>query len=83
MWKTIEADGFVWEVRTVVMPPDEGAGELLEFRTSHGNQPPRRLAVDEGALDGMDEEALRAAYRQARPIGGDHYGRPGKRMSDA
>jgi hypothetical protein len=31
----------------------------------------------------MDDAALRAAYMKARPIGGDHYGRPGKHMTDA
>jgi hypothetical protein len=30
----------------------------------------------------MDEAALKSAYLRARPIGGDYYGRPGKRMSD-
>jgi hypothetical protein len=31
----------------------------------------------------MDEAGLRSAFLQARPIGGDFYGRPGKRMPDA
>jgi hypothetical protein len=31
----------------------------------------------------MDADALSAAFAQARPLGGDHYGRPGKRMDDA
>ena len=38
--------------------------------------------VAAGSLEHMDEGALRAAYLRALPIGGDHYGRPGKRMTD-
>jgi len=57
--------------------------EMLEFATQEGNRPPRRVVIDGGSLHDMDETALRAAYLRARPIGGDHYGRPGKRMSDA
>jgi hypothetical protein len=67
------------------MNPDVVSGrgrELLEFQPQDGNRPPRRIVIDEGALGGMDEAQLRAAYVQARPIGGDHYGRPGKRMGD-
>ena len=60
-----------------------GAGELLEFRSRDPNRPPRRLFVHAGRLDLMDDEALRRALRQARPIGGDFYGRPGKHMEDA
>ncbi len=56
--------------------------ELLEFRSADPNRPPRRLLVDAGRLARMDDEALRRALRQARPIGGDFYGRPGKRMGD-
>lgn len=85
-WKTIEADGCTWEVRSVMKTSDPGATgdeEMLEFRTREGNRPPRRVAVAAGALETMDEAALRSAYLQARPIGGDFYGRPGKRMSDA
>ena len=85
-WKTLEADGCIWEVRSGVNPPDTGAApnqEVLEFRTTSANMPPRRVVVEAGSLQGMDEAALRAAYMRARPIGGDHYGRPGKRMSDA
>jgi hypothetical protein len=86
MWRTIEADGCVWEVRAVQNPDlgTEPGMELLEFRPRGGNRPPRRIVVGGmAALDDMDEAQLRAAYLQARPIGGDHYGRPGKRMSDA
>ncbi len=57
--------------------------ELLEFRSADPNRPPRRLLVDAGRLARMDDEALRRALRQARPIGGDFYGRPGKHMGDA
>ncbi len=60
-----------------------GPGELLEFRSGDPNRPPRRLFVHAGRLDLMDDEALRRALRQARPIGGDYYGRPGKHMEDA
>jgi hypothetical protein len=83
-WKSIEADGCTWQVRSVVNPDMvSGRQEVLEFQPQDGNRPPRRIVVDEGALHDMDEASLRAAYVQARPIGGDHYGRPGKRMSDA
>ena len=83
MWRTIEADGCVWEVRAVHNPDlgtDPGR-ELLEFRPRDGNRPPRRV-IGSTSLDAMDETQLRSAFVQARPIGGDHYGRPGKRMSD-
>ncbi|HSJ06028.1 MAG TPA: hypothetical protein VK936_04950 [Longimicrobiales bacterium] len=80
MWKTIEADDCTWQVRSVT---DPDAGEVLEFHTEQGNRPVRRLVVKEGALESMSDADLRTAYMQARPIGGDHYGRPGKRMGDA
>ena len=85
-WKTLEADGCTWEVRSVSSAAETGlesGGDVLEFRTTNVNMPPRRLVVESGALEQMDADALRAAYLQARPIGGDHYGRPGKRMTDA
>lgn len=81
MWKTIEADGCTWQIRTVSAP--ETDGEMLEFQADEGNRPIRRLRVDAGSLEHMDDDQLRTAYLQARPIGGDHYGRPGKRMGDA
>jgi hypothetical protein len=84
-WRTIDADGCTWEVRSVVHSPDTGAApteDLLEFRTADVNMPPRRIVVSAGSLEQMDEDTLRAAYLRARPIGGDHYGRPGKRMGD-
>ncbi|MBI4409991.1 MAG: hypothetical protein HY561_09810 [Gemmatimonadetes bacterium] len=81
MWRRICADGCEWEVR--VLPRESPAGlEILEFRALDGLRPPRRLAVPLGLLERMDELALAVAYRQARPIGGDYYGRPGKRMPD-
>lgn len=85
-WRTLEADGCTWEVRSVVNSPDTGAApneEVLEFTTHQANMPPRRVVVRAGSLETMDDAALRSCYLRARPIGGDHYGRPGKRMSDA
>jgi hypothetical protein len=85
MWKTIEADGCTWQVRTV-SNPDVGtaAGQsVLEFQPEGGTLPPRRLVVEDSTLEGLDEEGLRKAYLSALPIGGDHYGRPGKRMMDS
>jgi len=87
-WRRIHEDGVEWEARVVSEPrqatePAGAAGsDLLEFVCVDGSRSTRRLAVPAGALDAMDEMALRRAYRQARTIGGDHYGRPGKRMSD-
>lgn len=85
-WKTLDADGCTWEVRSLVNSTDTGAApdeEVLEFSTPEANMPPRRVVVAAGSLERMDDAALRSAYLRARPIGGDHYGRPGKRMSDA
>ena len=83
MWRTLEADGCTWEVRVIASEStDEPGTEILEFRTT-APRPPRRLAVARGALTGMNDAGLQAAYRQSRPIGGDFYGRPGKRMPDA
>lgn len=84
-WKTLDADGCTWDVRSV-NPPDTGSAadeDVLEFATANANMPSRRIVVEAGALQHMDEAALRSAYLRARPIGGDHYGRPGKRMADA
>jgi hypothetical protein len=84
-WKTLDADGCTWEVRSVINSPDTGAAEgeeVLEFTTAEANMPPRRVVVSAGSFESMDETALRSAYLRARPIGGDHYGRPGKRMTD-
>jgi hypothetical protein len=85
MWRTIEADGCVWQVRSL-SNPDMATAEgqtVLEFQPQDGNRPTRRVVVEEGELGTMDEARLRAAYLRALPIGGDHYGRPGKRMTDA
>jgi hypothetical protein len=81
-WRTIEAEGRTWQVRAVSSSPEAGVADVLEF-TSGNDVPPRRLAVPVGALADMDALALTAAFAQARPLGGDHYGRPGKRMDDA
>jgi hypothetical protein len=84
MWKTLEVDGCVWQVRSVSNPDlgTEPGQAVLEFQAESGNLPPRRVVVEESALSGMDEAALRSAYLKALPIGGDFYGRPGKRMPD-
>ena len=89
MWRRIEADGCAWEARVIAgggagaSIADDGGGDVLEFRPLDGLRPPRRVAIPAGELARMDERALHAAFRRARPIGGDHYGRPGKRMEDA
>lgn len=88
MWRRLHADGTDWEVRIVARvergpagSPDERS-HLIEFRALDGLRPPRRIAVHAPSLAELDDAELRAAYRQARPIGGDYYGRPGKRMGD-
>ena len=86
-WRRLEADGCDWEVRVIASEgeaPEGGeAEEILEFSAIGAIRPPRRLLVMAGALEAMTDAELRAAHRQARPIGGDHYGRPGKRMIDS
>lgn len=83
MWPTIHAEGIDWEVRVIAGVGEQADGEeIIEFRPTEQIRPPRRLAIRAGAIDTGDDEALRSAFVQARPIGGDHYGRPGKRMSD-
>lgn len=79
IWRRLQAEGCDWEVRAVGMGPEE---EFLEFRCPDGNHPPRRVAIMPGALAAMNETELRSAFQHALPIGGDHYGRPGKVMSD-
>jgi hypothetical protein len=86
-WRRLVEDGVEWEVRVVPGSEREdeahGEGEVLEFLSTDGTRKSRRLAVSRGAVAELDEEGLRRAYRQARPIGGDHYGRPGKQVDDA
>lgn len=86
-WRTLKADGCDWEVRAVASdtePTEEGeAREILEFTPVGQARPPRRIAIPAGALASLSDEELIKAYRSARPIGGDFYGRPGKRMPDA
>lgn len=86
-WRRIHEDGREWEARVVAGPQQsdpglEGDDETLEFVCVDGSRQPRRVAVAAGALADMDEDSLRRAYHRARPIGGDYYGRPGKRMDD-
>ena len=80
-WRTIESEGRTWEVRAVAGCPGPGE-DVLEFRAPSGDAPPRRVMVPTGALATMDDAGLAAAFAQSRPLGGDHYGRPGKRMQD-
>lgn len=87
IWRHIRADGCEWEVRASVREDrraeDGGAGEdVLEFRCVDAIRPARRVAVPSGALSRMGDAELLAVYRKALPIGGDHYGRPGKTMGD-
>jgi hypothetical protein len=88
MWRSIEADGCRWEVRSQSAPdngrndePAEGA-EILEFRPLDALRQPRRVAISAGALAQMDDRDLHAAFRRSLPIGGDSYGRPGKPVND-
>ena len=87
-WRRIEQEGAEWEVRVTAGaqqsdPHESTDEEMLEFICMDGTRKVRRLAVAAGAVSSMDETALTRAFREARPIGGDHYGRPGKRMDDA
>lgn len=87
MWRRIRADGTDWEVRAISRGHEGvtdrgGRGDILEFRPADGLRSVRRLAVPAGALMRMDDERLRIAFRESRPIGGDYYGRPGKPMND-
>jgi len=78
LWRTLNADGCEWEVGVISSEEEE----IIEFRPKEATRPPRRLAIPKGALETMDDAALKAAFTKARPIGGDFYGRPGKRMPD-
>jgi hypothetical protein len=87
-WRRIQEDGAEWEARVVPGPERGGAGrdtdeELLEFVCVDGSRKSRQVAVRAGSYPDMDDDALHRAFVKARPIGGDHYGRPGKLMDDA
>jgi hypothetical protein len=87
-WRRIREEGAEWEARVLpgpaaVDPGREGEEELLEFVCVDGSRKARQVAVPTGSFQGMDDQALHRAFLQARPIGGDHYGRPGKPMDDA
>ncbi len=84
-WRRIREDGAEWEARVIAGPgPEvEDDHELLEFVCIDGSRKSRQVAVAAGAYPDMDEAALHRAFLKARPIGGDHYGRPGKQMNDA
>lgn len=79
-WRRIQAEGCEWEVRAIAS--EAAGGEVLEFQPLEKTRPIRRLAVAADTLATMDDAALHAAFVQARPIGAEHYGRPGKRMTD-
>lgn len=86
-WRRIEQDGIEWEARVLPGPqktdPDlEGDDDILEFVCVDGSRKSRQVVVPTGSYSKLDDEALRRAFLQARPIGGDHYGRPGKHMND-
>jgi hypothetical protein len=85
-WRHLKADGVEWDVRIasgVTEGVDPTVTDILEFRPAGGEPlPPRRVAIEAGSLPDMTDVELLAAYRRARPIGGDHYGRPGKTMPD-
>lgn len=86
MWRTIEADGCTWEIRVISSESEQEDQDIIEFRPNeHGaaTRPPRRFAIARGSAEKMSDDQLLAAHVQARPIGGDFYGRPGKRMPDA
>jgi hypothetical protein len=83
MWPQIEADGTTWQVRVLASPSGDESTEILEFTPVENIRPVRRLAVARNSSNEMSEPELFIAYRMARPIGADFYGRPGKRMHDA
>lgn len=87
-WRRIQQDGAEWETRVLpgpgrIDPAQQGDDDLLEFICLDGSRKSRQVAVPAGSYQSMDDDALRRAFVQARPIGGDHYGRPGKHMNDA
>lgn len=86
-WRRIHEEGAEWEARMISGPGQVGPGvdddqEVLEFVCVDGSRKSRQVAVAAGEYPGMDEQALHRAFLKARPIGGDHYGRPGKPMND-
>ena len=87
-WRRVRADDCDWEVRAIAADVEAQATgatepeEILEFSPVDAIRPPRRTLITAGTLPSMSETELLAAYRRARPIGGDYYGRPGKRMPD-
>ena len=83
IWPTIDADGCTWQVRVISGSDGDAGNDIIEFTPDDRARPVRRLAIERGEQDDLGETELRSAFRQARPIGGDFYGRPGKRMSDA
>lgn len=86
-WRRIQTDGAEWEARVIASPrqtspsPDADL-DLLEFVCLDGSRKSRQVAIALDAYGEMDDAGLQRAFLQARPIGGDHYGRPGKRMND-
>jgi hypothetical protein len=87
-WRRIRADGAEWEARVIAgprptSPPSDADLDLLEFVCLDGSRKSRQVAIATDAYGEMDDAALQRAFLQARPIGGDHYGRPGKRMNDS
>lgn len=78
-WRRIHREGAEWEARVV---PSDVDREVLEFVCVDGSRKARQVAVEPGSYQEMDDQALERAFVQARPIGGDHYGRPGKHMDD-
>jgi hypothetical protein len=87
-WIRIQEEGAEWEARVIASPGQTEAvpgsdDEVLEFVCIDGSRKARQLAVAQGSYESMDEEALHRAFLRARPIGGDHYGRPGKTTNDA
>ncbi|MGH7444014.1 MAG: hypothetical protein ACREKM_04015 [Longimicrobiales bacterium] len=81
-WRRLKAEGMEWEVRAVAREASSGGEDVLEFQPLEPRLPIRRLAVPAGTLESMDDTALLAAFGRARPIGAEHYGRPGKTMPD-
>lgn len=82
-WRRMNAEGMDWEVRAIAREESSGGEDILEFQPLEPRLPIRRLAVPADSLESMDDTALRAAFARARPIGAEHYGRPGKSMPDA